>query len=199
MRLNRWEFLCMNNPLRRWLMGQVELARFTRLLQQAQVDLQGQRLLDVACGGGHSCRLLRQTFQPSLLVGFDLMPEQLRLARNQGADWLLQADLAELPCKPNSFDAAFGFGILHHVEPWRACARELVRAVRPGGWILLEEPNQQAAQWFRKWVRFAIPRHPGFDFAALEEEFSSLGCRKLGQAKIWLAPFQAFLWQKQAD
>ncbi len=196
MRLNRWEFNCMNNPLRRLLMAQVELVRFTRLLAQAQVDLRGSQILDVACGSGYSSWLLRQTFHPSLLSAFDLMPEQLALAQGQGADLLFQADLARLPLQDHSFDAAFGFGILHHVEDWRTCAAELARVLRPGGWLLLEEPNAAAAQWFRQWAGFAIPRRAGFSFEELTHEFQQLGCIKKGQAVIWLAPFQAFLWQK---
>ena len=197
MRLNRWEMLCMNNPPRKFLMRFVELVRFQTLLAESGIDLSGKRILDVACGSGYSTRLLKQTFSPCHLAAFDLMDEQVALAKKEPADLLFQGDLINLALEDASFDAAFGFGILHHVLDWRSAAAEIVRILPPGGVLLLEEPHGPAGQFFRKWVRFAIPREGAFSFEELKKEMDRLGMELLGQKTIWFAPFQAFLWQKR--
>ncbi len=196
MRLNPWETLCMNNPLRKFIMRQVEFSRFQALLKAAEVELVQARILDVACGSGYSSRLLKQAYHPGLLVGFDLMAEQVALARHEPLDVLFQGDLLQLPLTNECFDAAFGFGVLHHLVGWKQAAAELHRVLRPGGVLLLEEPNGLASRFFRHFVRFAIPPAGEFSFAELKGELSRLGFRLLGQKTIWAAPFQAFLWER---
>ena len=38
-----------------------------------------------------------------------------------------------------SFDAVFGFGVLHHVPDWQSALGEIARVLKPGGTYFLEE------------------------------------------------------------
>jgi len=52
-----------------------------------------------------------------------------------------------LPLSDNSFDLATCFGVLHHVANCSRATRELYRILRPGGYLLLEEPTISMGDW----------------------------------------------------
>ncbi|MDX2469588.1 MAG: class I SAM-dependent methyltransferase [SAR324 cluster bacterium] len=196
MQLNPWETLCMNNPARRVLLKHVEFQRFLRLITENQIDLKGAKILDLACGSGHSSLLLKKEFEPSLLVGFDLMPSQVELCKDKKQDLSFVGDLLQLPLKDNLFDAAFGFGLLHHCLDWKRAAKEIHRTLKVGGYLLIEEPEGDAASFFRKWAGFAIPKEGYFTFAEFRNYFRMIGFELVAQKTIWAAPFQAFCFRK---
>lgn len=107
------------SPVRRLSQRHAELRAFLRLLRRAEIDLVGARILDARCGTGYGLELLARTFRPSRLVGFDALPEPI-------------------PEDDGAFDAAFVFGILHHVAAWRRGLVEVARVLRPGGALLVE-------------------------------------------------------------
>ncbi len=76
------------------------------------------------------------------LVGFDLSPIALDLACRRGHDRLLRANVELLPFRPASFDAVVSADVLYHrgVIDDAAALRELARAVKPGGVVLLNLP-----------------------------------------------------------
>jgi len=99
----------------------------------------GQRVLDVGCGPGrHALALARRGFA---VVGVDLSPDFVALARDAAAAEGLTARFEERDVRTLAHDAAFdaaiclcqgGFGLLGgHDEP--AVFGRIVAAVRPGG------------------------------------------------------------------
>lgn len=67
-------------------------------------------------------------------------------------------DASSLPFAPESFDAVFFFGVLHHIaeEQRAAVLREALRVVKPGGAVVFFEPRR--AMLDQIWVE--DPQHP---------------------------------------
>lgn len=64
MRLDWFEFMVMNNPLRRVIQKYIEFETFNRFLEQRNISLQGKIILDVGCGSGYSSELIQKAYCP---------------------------------------------------------------------------------------------------------------------------------------
>lgn len=54
-----------------------------------------------------------------------------------------------LPFADNTFDLVSCLGVLHHIPNVSTVVREVVRCLRPGGWVLIREPNHSMGNWDR--------------------------------------------------
>ncbi len=109
------------------------------LLQQAAIQ-PGQRVLDVGCGTGTLCLLIKQTQPQAEVVGVDGDPEILALAQNKArkAGVAVQFDhglSTELPYPDADFDRVLSTLFFHHLSPEdkKRTAAELFRVLKPGG------------------------------------------------------------------
>jgi SAM-dependent methyltransferase len=50
---------------------------------------------------------------------------------------LVRGNVLALPFKPNAFDGAYSYGVVHHTIDAAAAVREIVRVVKPGGPLLI--------------------------------------------------------------
>jgi ubiquinone/menaquinone biosynthesis C-methylase UbiE len=121
------------------------------------LELMGQRLrfdnvhkmLDVGCGMGHWGRALAQALPPEAhVIGIDREPIWIEEARAHtraagGADRFdFQLGRAEaLGFDDNSFDLVTCQTVLIHLGDPKAVIAEMVRVTRPGGLVLVVEPN----------------------------------------------------------
>lgn len=102
----------------------------------------GSSVLDVACGPGlvsvafaaHGC----------VVTGVDVTETCLNLARARAAEHgctatFLLGSADALPVPSGSFDGAICRFAFHHMAQPRDAVREMARAVRPGGWVLVAD------------------------------------------------------------
>lgn len=116
----------------------------------------GSRLLEIGIGTGRiALPLLERGVN---LVGVDISPrmverlgakyEELRAAepeRPWGTLRVEMADMTTLPFVSGSFDAAVAVHVLHLVPDWQRALDEVLRAVKPGGALLLGQDVHSGA------------------------------------------------------
>jgi len=83
-----------------------------------------------------------------------------RLARRGDRVRLYVASATEIPEPDASFDAAFDFGIVHHIPEWRDAVAEIVRVLKPGGRFYFEEVTSHALE---RWSYRTFLEHPTED------------------------------------
>ena len=98
----------------------------------------GLKWLDVGCGNGAFTEMLVDRCAPSAISGIDPSEGQLRYARERPASRLASFQLGDamaLPFANHEFDTAVMALVIFFVpDPARGVA-EMVRVVRPGGWV----------------------------------------------------------------
>lgn len=99
------------------------------------------RVLDVGCGTGEFEHLAHQRFPEARLVGVDVTPDMLAVARGKFPDaaWVtfLLAEAEALPFASEHFDAVVSCSMLHHVQEPERLLRECARLLRPGGQLVI--------------------------------------------------------------
>ena len=179
MRLGKFEFLAMNNPLRRWSQKHIELKIFKDQLKKAHIELNGKVIMDGGCGSGYGTELIVNEFHPSRIVAFDFMPEQIGLAkkRNLKVDFAV-GDLTKIDAADGTFDAVFIFGVLHHIPQWTEALSQISRVLKLGGVLLVEEPRHR------------------FDWNDLESGIKQAGFEILDMTKYFVCDFHFYLCRK---
>jgi ubiquinone/menaquinone biosynthesis C-methylase UbiE len=142
-RLGRFEFLAMNNPIRRLRQKRREFPLFLKMLRMHGIDLSGKVIMDMGCGSGFGTELIIKELKPSQVIAFDLMPEQIELAKKRDlhVDFKV-GDATAIDAPDSSCNAIFDFCILHHIPLWRNALAEVVRVLVPEGVLLIEEPHR---------------------------------------------------------
>jgi SAM-dependent methyltransferase len=100
----------------------------------------GARTLEVGCGNGSMSAWLAQQAAPSgqaVAVDLDL---SLACPARPGLEFR-RADILAGPVEPGGFDLVTARAVLHHVGDAATAVANLVASVRPGGTILLIEPD----------------------------------------------------------
>lgn len=123
------------------------------------------RVLDMGCGTGEFEHLAHQRFPEARLVGVDVTPDMLAVARGKfpGAAWVtfLFAQAEELPFASEHFDAVVSCSMLHHVQEPGGLLRECARVLRPGGQFIVVDwcRDYLHCQLAHYWLRFAKPSY----------------------------------------
>ncbi len=111
-----------------------------------------ERVLDVGCGLGHFGRLLAPMLAPKFsLTGIDPEPQWVQGAQEfartfvdhfAGAQMQYEVGKVEqLPFADHTFDAVFCQTVLIHVRDPECAFAEMKRVTKPGGLLLVAEPN----------------------------------------------------------
>lgn len=197
MRLSRVEFVAMNNPIRRWIQKIIEFRLLAGFLEKHNIDLNGSVILDAGCGSGYSTKLIGSRYSPRELVAFDIMPEQVELAKKRyvKASFFV-GDVTEINSPSNKYDAVFVFGILHHIPEWKRALREIHRVLKPKGVLLIEEVNRDGVDFVEKYLHFSHPQESRFDWPQFVEELKVVGFDIIGDSKIIFSIFHAYLCMK---
>src|SRR5580698_6245896 len=92
--------------------------------------------VDVACGDGYLLELLARRLPSAQIVGIDMTPEELAIARGRGLSEnvrLVTARAEALPLPDASADAVVCHMALMLFDDARSVVNELARVIRPGG------------------------------------------------------------------
>lgn len=101
----------------------------------------GWRCVEIGAGAGSIARALSERCGPQgLVVATDRDPRFLDDFPGPGRQ-VVAHDIMDGPVEPGGFDLAHCRAVLAHVEDLVTALRHIVGSVRPGGWILCEEPD----------------------------------------------------------
>jgi len=107
----------------------------------------GDRVADVGCGTGDDARSLAGLVgKAGLAVGFDVSEAMLSEAQKRHAAsapnlQFVQCPAENLKANSDSFDAIRADRVLTHVPDTAGALREMVRVVKPGGRVVVSEPD----------------------------------------------------------
>jgi ubiquinone/menaquinone biosynthesis C-methylase UbiE len=177
-KLNLWERILVNNPLRAMVQHHLEAPRLLRLGGR----LDGRKVLEIGCGRGVGVEVILQRFGAAHVTAIDLDPRMIELATrrlsavDQGSLELAVGEATAIPAKDSSFDAVFDFGILHHVPDWQKAVREVSRVLKPGGLFFFEEITKQALD---RWLYKTFLDHPANNRFGVPDFIGELSANKI--------------------
>lgn len=118
----------------------------------------GSRVLEGGCGLGDVVNALHRAGY--VATGIDYAPKVVRLIK---AYWphldVTQGDVRRLACEDGYYDGYWSLGVIEHFpDGYQAIAREMHRALRPGGYLFLSFPSfnpfRQSRAAAGKYARF---------------------------------------------
>ena len=92
-------------------------------------------IVDVATGAGALLPAIRRAAPNALIVGVDLSPGMLDLAKKKYGGPLVRMDVQRLALATNAFDVAVAAFVLFHLPSPEKCLAEVNRVLRPGGTV----------------------------------------------------------------
>ena len=104
------------------------------------VSFEGRKLLDAGCGTGHFSKwaLDRGAQVTSLDIGVNLLKE----ARKKGLRNLVAGDVMKLSFADATFDMVVSSECIEHTPSPATAVSEMVRVLRPGGFLVVTCPNR---------------------------------------------------------
>lgn len=167
------------------------------------------RIADLGCGPGTSTFALAKQHPSATVLGIDVSERMLARARRQAhargetrIAWI-RTDAARLPLADESVDVVTGHSFLYLLPDRASVLAECLRVLRPGGWMVVMEPNERplstiAVLELNRTVRFLLSvalwrtvsrwngrftaasldatlRGAGFGACAIEETLGGLG------------------------
>ena len=107
----------------------------------AQPYVAGQVVLEVGCGEGYGTALLAASARRVLGVDYDALTVAHAAASYPQASFV-RANLAALPVPSASVDVLATLQVIEHVWNHAEFVRECLRALRPGGLLIVTTPNR---------------------------------------------------------
>ena len=121
-------------------------------------------VLDVACGTGAVLELLNGEYPNKRLVGLDLTPGMIDVARAKQLDNVrfVVGDAEALPFGSQSFDAVLCSNSFHHYPHPEKFFSEAARVLRPGGRLILRDyTSNDFVVWLMNNIELPLARLMG--------------------------------------
>lgn len=184
--IDKKELKFMNGRVRQFFQKHYEFKTFKGFLKSYGIQLEDKTILDVGCGSGYSSQLIMKELRPRAIVAFDIIPEEIEYARRRdlNVDFFV-GDVTHLGLPGAKFDAAFVFGVLHHIVKWRDAVSELARVLKPGGVLLIEEPNKKAMRNEERWFKLEHPEGAGFEWLELIKAIKGNGFQFITSKRLY--------------
>jgi ubiquinone/menaquinone biosynthesis C-methylase UbiE len=127
------------------LYARVTYSKTNILREVASLPVKG-RLLDVGGGTGRVAAAILDLVDEVVVadVSFGMLKETQRAATSTSPSaglWPVCGGSESLPFADNSFERVIMVDALHHVFNQAASAREMFRLLKPGGLLVIEEPD----------------------------------------------------------
>jgi SAM-dependent methyltransferase len=148
----------------------------------------GARTLEVGCGNGSISAWLAERVSPggnAVAVDLDLSLIEVRAPNLE----VRQGDIVAGPIDRGSFDLVTARAVLHHVADAEAAVTNLVASLRPGGALLLIEPDflpvsvaqpQDVRAFWDGWLGWARERGVDYEIGrALAPRLAELGLTQI--------------------
>jgi ubiquinone/menaquinone biosynthesis C-methylase UbiE len=128
-----------------------------KIVLSAMKGIEARNILDVGCGTGGNLTLFN-----GFVVGLDISPQALELARKRNPDAVLCRGEAEnLPFKDESFDLVLALDLLEHLPDDIKGLSEMYRVLKKGGNALITVPayrflwseHDEALHHFRRYSK----------------------------------------------
>ncbi len=104
--------------------------------------------VDLACGTGDLCALLKQHAQHGCIIGLDLTPAMLQLAQLQNNNInYLRGDMMQLPFQDNSIDIFTGGYALRNAPDLDKTLAMIFSKIKPGGTANFLEFSRSSKPW----------------------------------------------------
>jgi SAM-dependent methyltransferase len=160
-----------------------------RYLESLNIVKSGARTLEVGCGNGSISAWLARQVAPdgrAVAVDLDLSLVDVHLPNLE----LRKEDIIDQPVEPGGFDLVTARAVLHHVADAKAAIANLIASLRPGGAILLIEPDflpvaiaepPEVRAFWSGWLAWSRDR--GIDYQigrTLAPRLAALGIEKIG-------------------
>jgi ubiquinone/menaquinone biosynthesis C-methylase UbiE len=132
------------NPERQQLLAEI-LNPPTRQVLARLPAIPNARCLDLGCGQGNTTRCLADALNPDVCIGVEYDPNLVEYAssrpENPPSVRFQQGDATQLTFADASFDIVFcRYLLIHMADPMRV-VREMMRVVRPGGYVVAFEAD----------------------------------------------------------
>jgi ubiquinone/menaquinone biosynthesis C-methylase UbiE len=106
----------------------------------------GWRCLEVGPGAGSIMTWMGEVVGPTgQVVAVDLDPKFLGEAGQSNVD-IMRADIRTAQLPEQSFDLVHARYVLIHIPDYEAALNRMLGCLKPGGWLLLEEPDFSASR-----------------------------------------------------
>lgn len=103
-------------------------------------------IVDIGCGTGRVAERLVNLGRKVIAVDHSIGMLQKTVTKiNSDLLVPLYADARELPLQSASCDGVVCSGVLHHIQDWQQVLDEIARVLRPGGRLVIREPNADYA------------------------------------------------------
>lgn len=150
-------------------------------------DAKGRRVLDLGCGSGEE--MIPLIHRGADVIGIDISPELITIAERRLRDQKLNAEVrvgnaydTRLP--DSSVDIIFCMSLIHHLDLAKV-KQEMLRVLRPTGFIVLKEPIRFSDSYNA--LRSFMPSHEDIsdnehpltadEFRSFQEGFETQGTR----------------------
>lgn len=152
------------------------------LAERAMAAGEPLRILDVGCGSGAMLRQMAHAWPRHDYYGIDLSPHYLRTAyerlRHVRSVSLVPGNAEELPFRDGLFDALVSVYLFHELpkDARRNVAREMFRALRPGGLLVIQDSAQlsESAEIASLLERFTRELHEPYYRGYIRDDLSAL-------------------------
>jgi len=137
MKLNFFEFITVNSPIRKFVQNKIEIKSFLDVPNYVKDG----KVLEIGCGSGYGARLINKYFKPKEIYGIDLDEKMIALTKkNKLPNVSFEVgNVTKLDFKDRSLDVVFIFVVLHHVVNWKKALDEIYRVLKKGGQFFIED------------------------------------------------------------